>query len=260
MFYRREEITLSGKIAEIIHIQTNDQNSLTGANMRELSAILNEIKADPNKRGVILASDNEKFFCNGLDAENLLTTDRKDLIQEVGGIVKLFAEMIKFNKPLIAEVSGYAMGGGAVITIGCDFKYMLEGKARIAFTEILVGLPLPGSFVDRIKMCVTPKFWSEICLTGANYKAKEAKEIGLIDEVAIDRDELRKLSIKKLDSLVKLPMQAYQSTKDVINGAILAKLEQYEKETLESFSKPGVIETLLEAMLALKEKRRPNFN
>jgi enoyl-CoA hydratase/carnithine racemase len=168
--------------------------------------------------------------------------------------------MIKFNKPLIAEVSGYAMGGGAVITIGCDFKYMLEGKARIAFTEILVGLPLPGSFVDRIKMCVTPKFWSEICLTGANYKAKEAKEIGLIDEVAIDRDELRKLSIKKLDSLVKLPMQAYQSTKDVINGAILAKLEQYEKETLESFSKPGVIETLLEAMLALKEKRRPNFN
>lgn len=260
MFYKREVIELSGKKAEIIHIQTNDQNSLTGANMKALSEILHEVQNDPTKRGAIITSDNEKFFCNGLDAENLLSTPRERLIEEVGGIVILFGEMIKFNKPLIAEVPGYAMGGGAVITIGCDFKFMLDGKARIAFTEILVGLPLPGSFVDRIKTCVTPKYWSEICLTGTNYKAKEAKEIGLIDEVASSREELRKLSLKKLDSLIKLPMQAYQATKDVLNAPIIAKLDQYKKETLESFSQPGVIETLLEAMTALKEKRRPNFN
>jgi enoyl-CoA hydratase/carnithine racemase len=62
MFYKREVIELSGKKAEIIHIQTNDQNSLTGANMKALSEILREIQNDPLKRGAIITSDNEKIF------------------------------------------------------------------------------------------------------------------------------------------------------------------------------------------------------
>lgn len=260
MFYKREVVDLSGKEVEIINFQMNEQNSFTGENMRALSDILNEIKEDPKKRGVILASENPKFFCNGLDAENLLATPRDRLIEEVGGIVVLFGEMIKFDKPLIAEVSGYAMGGGAVVTVASDFKYMLDAKARIAFTEVLVGLPLPGSFIDRIKMCVTPKYWSEVCLTGNNYKAKEAQEIGLIDETAPNREELRKMVLKKMDSLVKIPMSAFRSTKNILNGATLAKLEEYKQETYTAFSQPGVIENLLEAMTALKEKRRPNFD
>ncbi|WCL49469.1 enoyl-CoA hydratase/isomerase family protein [Leptospira sp. GIMC2001] len=260
MFYNREVVELGGKKAEIITIQTNDQNSLTGANMKALTKILHEIQADPNIRGIVLASDNEKFFCNGLDAENLLSTPRDRLIEEVGGIVLLFGELIKFSKPIIAEVSGYAMGGGAVITVASDFKYMLDSKARIAFTEILVGLPLPGSFIDRIKGCVTPKYWGEVCLTGANYKANEAKEIGLIDDVAPNRAELRKMTLKKLEYLIKLPTSAYQSTKKVLNRELLSKLAVYEKETMDSFAIPGVIENLLEAMSALKEKRRPNLD
>lgn len=259
MFYKREVVELSGKNVEIINFQMNDQNSFTGENMIALSTILNEIKNDPTKHGVIIASENEKFFSNGLDAENLLATPREKLVEEVGGIVVLFGEMIKFDKPLIAEVSGYAMGGGAVVTVASDFKYMLDGKARIAFTEVLVGLPLPGSFIDRIRNCVTPKYWAEVCLTGANFKAKEAKEIGMIDDIAPTREELRKMTLKKMDALVKIPMSAYRSTKNILNGAIIAKLDAYKKETFDSFSQPGIVENLLEAMTALKEKRRPNF-
>jgi enoyl-CoA hydratase/carnithine racemase len=260
MFFKREVVELGGKKGEIIYFQTNDQNSLTGANMKELTSILREIQADPMKRGIILASENEKFFCNGLDAENLLATPREKLMEEVGGIVHLFGELVKFSKPILAEVSGYAMGGGAVITVASDFKFMLDGKSRIAFTEVLVGLPLPGSFIDRIRMCVTPKYWNEVCLTGANYKAKEAQEIGLIDEVAVSREELRKMTLKKLDSLMKIPTSAFQETKKILNGHIISKLDQYVKETMDSFSQPSVVDNLLEAMTALKEKRRPNFD
>jgi len=260
MYYKRETVELSGRQVEIIDFQMNEQNSFTGESMKALSTILNEIREDPKKRGAIFSSSNEKFFCNGLDAENLLATPKDRLLEEVGGIVHLFADLIQFDKPLIAEVSGYAMGGGAVVTVACDFKYMLEGKARIAFTEVLVGLPLPGSFIDRIKMCVTPKFWSEVCLTGASFKAKEAMEIGLVDGTAPTREELRKMTIKKMNQLVQIPSSAYRSTKNILNGQTIAKLEEYKKETYEAFSKTGVIENLLEAMAALKEKRRPNFD
>ncbi|MCZ8154790.1 MAG: enoyl-CoA hydratase/isomerase family protein [Leptospira sp.] len=257
MNYKREEITVSGGKAEIIHMQMNDQNSLTGSNMKELASILKEINSDTSKKGVIITSDNDKFFCNGLDAENLLATPKDRLLEEVGGIVLLFGELIKFDKPLIAEVSGYAMGGGAVITVACDYKFMLEGKARIGFTEVNVGLPLPGSFIDRIKMCVSARYWSEVCLEGQTYKAGEAKSIGLIDEVATSKEELRKFTLKKLDTLSKIPMTAFRSTKNMLNGVLLSKLDGYLKETILAFEQPGVTDNLLEAMTALKEKRRP---
>lgn len=89
MNYKREVIDIPNGKGEIIRFQMNDQNSLTGQNMRDLGEILNEIKADNSKRGVILTTDNPKFFCNGLDAENLLSTSRDKLIDEVGGIVIL---------------------------------------------------------------------------------------------------------------------------------------------------------------------------
>lgn len=258
-YFKRETIALSGKNVEIINLQMNDQNSFTADSMRTLGYIFEELKMREDIHGAILASENERFFCNGLDADNLLRTPRERLLEEVGGIVDLFATMIQFDKPLVAEVSGYAMGGGAVITVASDFKYMLDGKARIAFTEVLVGLPLPGSFIDRIRMCVTPRYWSEICLTGTNYKAKEAREIGLIDEIAQTREELRKMVLKKMDSLVKIPSSAFRSTKNILNGPTIARLDEYKMETHEAFSRPGVIENLMEAMTALKEKRRPNF-
>lgn len=259
MNYKREVINVPNGLGEIIKFQMNDQNSLTGSNMRELGEILNEIKADPEKRGVILTTDNPKFFCNGLDAENLLSTPREKLIEEVGGIVILFGELVKFDKPLITEVTGYSMGGGAVITVASDFKFMLDGKARIGFTEVNVGLPLPGSFADRIRMCVSARFWAEVCLEGKTYKAAEAKEIGLIDEIASTPEELRKLAVKKLETLSKVPLSAFRGTKNMLNGEIILKLAKYEKDTKTSFEAPGVVDNLLEAMSALKEKRRPNF-
>jgi enoyl-CoA hydratase/carnithine racemase len=259
MNFKREEITVSGGKAEIIHLQMNDQNSLTGANMKEFGKILNEIKEDPTKKGAIITSDNEKFFCNGLDAQNLLSAPRTNLLDEVGGIVILFGEIVQFDKPLIAEVTGHAMGGGAVITVGCDYKYMLDGKGRIGFTEVNVGLPLPGSFIDRIRMCVSARYWAEVCLEGKTFKGAEAKSIGLIDEIAPSTEDLRKLTLKKLDSLSKIPMTAYRSTKNMLNSVLIDKLAMYQKETLKAFEQPGVIENLLEAMTALQEKRRPNL-
>lgn len=259
MNYKREEIIVSGGKAEIIHMQMNDQNSLTGANMKELGKILADINQDPAKKGVIITSDNEKFFCNGLDADNLLSASRENLLNEVGGIVILFGEIVKFDKPLIAEVTGHAMGGGAVITVACDFKYMLDGKGRIGFTEVNVGLPLPGSFIDKIKMCVSARYWSEVCLEGKTFKGAEAKSIGLIDDIAPSPEDLRKVTLKKLDSLSKIPITAYRSTKNMLNSMLIDKLEVYERETIKAFEQPGVIDNLLEAMTALKEKRRPNL-
>lgn len=259
MNYFREKIELKNGCAEFIKIQTNEQNSLTRTNLIELEEILKEIQADESIRAAVLTSDNEKFFSNGVDAENILNTPRVKLTEEMGQIVLSFGQMLRFDKPLLAEVTGYAMGGGAVMTLACDFRYMLEGKGRIAFTEILVGLPLPLTFIERLRETVDPRCLNEMCLLGKLYKATEAKETNLINEVASTRIDLRKIVIKKLEEVMGIAPSAYRRTKQAMNKAVLSRFEENLTFTKKSLEDPIVVSNLLEAMTALKEKRRPKL-
>ncbi|MBS0619591.1 MAG: enoyl-CoA hydratase/isomerase family protein [Spirochaetes bacterium] len=258
MHFKLSDVGTGKKIARIVDIQTNDQNSLTRATLLELKSILDDTHKDEKYSALIFTSTNEKFFSNGLDAANVAQTPDDKLVEEVGEIVLFFGHLLQFDKPVITEVTGYAMGGGAVITVGSDYKYMLEGKARIAFSEVLVGLPLPGSFVDKIARTVEGRYLNEIC-AGENYKAAAAKTIGLVDDIAPDIEALRKLTLKKLDYLNRIPLSALMRTKQAINAPILERFEATLKHTHASFTTPVIVKNFREAMKALAEKRRPQY-
>ncbi len=259
MNYSRENIELKNGTAQIIKIQTNEQNSFTRDNLLEFENILEEIKKDDRIRAVVVSSDNPKFFSNGVDAENILNTPKERLAEEMGQIVFFFGHLLKFDKPLIAEVTGYAMGGGAVVTLACDFRYMLEGKARIAFTEVLVGLPLPISFIEKIHTTVDPRHINDMCLLGKTYKASEAKETNLINDTAETKEDLRKIVLKKLEEVMSIAPSAYRQTKQSILKPITDNVAKNLDHTRKSFEDPTVVANLLEAMTALKEKRRPKL-
>jgi enoyl-CoA hydratase/carnithine racemase len=257
MNYKRTLLPIGNSNAEIISFQTNDQNSLTKDNMTELGDILDEIKANDSVKGIIFTTDNPKFFSNGLDGETLLRTPREHLTEAVGGICILFGRILSFNKPIVTEVVGHAMGGGAVITTASDYKLMLDGGCRIAFTEVMVGLPLPGMFVNRIQELVKPEYINAVCLEATTFKGKEAKQVGLIDEIAVTREELRSIAIKKLESVFRFPITAIRSTKENMNRRTFRDFDFYLKEAAGWLDNPVIANNLLEAMKALSEKRRP---
>lgn len=259
MNFKLDTLDLSGGKARVITIQTNDQNSLTKATMIELGSILKEIAKDDTYKGAILTSDNPKFFSNGLDAETLLNTPPDEIVQAVGGICLLFGDMLRFDKPIVAEVTGHAMGGGAVMTMACDYKYMLETGCRISFTEIGFGLPLPGMFIYKIQQSVNPTKVNEICMEAAAYKGKEAKEVGMIDDTAATKEDLRKLSVKKLENIFRFPLSAVRYTKQNINQRALDDFDFHLKNSSDWLSVPVIRGNMLEAMAALKERRRPVF-
>jgi enoyl-CoA hydratase/carnithine racemase len=258
MYFKLSELGGNKKLTRVVDIQTNEQNSLTRASLKELMSIMDDTLRDEKFASLLFTSTNPKFFSNGLDASNVMATPDDKLAEEVGEIVLFFAHLLRFDKPVITEVTGYAMGGGAVITVGSDYKYMLEGKGRISFSEVLVGLPLPGSFIDKIARTVYPPFLNSVC-AGENYKAAEAKAIGLIDETAADTDGLRKLTLKKLDYLNRIPLSALRRTKQAINAPILERFDATLKHTYESFTTPIIVSNFRESMKALAEKRRPQY-
>lgn len=258
MHFKLSDSGKDKKLTRIIDIQTNEQNSLTRGTLLELKEILDDTLKDDKYASLMFTSTNPKFFSNGLDAANVLSTPDDKLVEEVGEIVLFFDHLLRFDKPVITEVTGYAMGGGAVITVGSDYKYMIDGKARISFSEVLVGLPLPGTFIDKIARTVLPPYVTTIC-AGENFKAPEAKAIGLIDEVAPDAEGLRKLSLKKIDYLNRIPLSALRRTKQAINAPILERFETGLKHTHESFTTEIIVKNFRESMKALSEKRRPQY-
>lgn len=245
------------KVAEIV-IQTNEENSLTFQTLKELQGILTRYHEDPVVRAVILSSENEKFFSNGVDAATIMNAPAERLATEMGQIVHFFNYLMGFDKPLLAEVSGYAMGGGAVITMASDFRFMLEGKSRISFTEVMFGLPLPGVFIDKLQITVLPHRLHEV-IYGGLYKATEAQAIGLIDEVADSRAELRRLVLRRAEQILRVPSSAFSGTKRSLHRALLERQEGHMEDMARNFERPEIKRNLLEAMSALREKRRPQF-
>ena len=136
---------------------------------------------------------------------------------------------------------------------------MLDSGCRIGFTEVMVGLPLPGMFVYKIQNTILPHKVNEVCLEATTYKGKEAKEIGFIDEIGASKEDLRKLSTKKLDSVFRFPISALRYTKQNLNRRALKDFDDFLKESLDWFSISVIRENLLESMRALKEKRRPKL-
>jgi len=258
MHFKLSTLGEGKKITQVVDIQTNEQNSLTRAALLEFKQLLDQSANDEKISSLLITSTNPRFFSNGLDAQNVVDTPDDRLGEEVGEIVHFFGHLLRFDKPVVAEVTGYAMGGGAVITVASDFKYMLDGKARISFSEVLVGLPLPGAFIDKIAQTIHPPFVNEMC-TGETYKAQEAKAIGLIDEVAPDAIALRKLALRKVDYLNRIPLSALRRTKQSINAKTLARFDETLKHTMESFATTIIIKNFRESMKALLEKRRPQY-
>lgn len=74
----------------------------------------------------------------------------------MAGIFEMFDSLMSFPKPLIAEVGGNAVGGGAIIAYTCDYRYMVDGKGRIGFAEPLVGLPITSVLIIRMRQIMIP--------------------------------------------------------------------------------------------------------
>ncbi len=256
--YHVEEKELKGGKTSFIGIQTNEQNSITRDQILELQSILTKLNEDASVKGIVIHSENEKFFCNGMDAKHISTTPQEKLAEEMGEIIKFFVFVSNIYKPLIAEISGYAMGGGAVLSLACDYRMMMTGKARISFTEVFFGLPLPGVLIEKTKMVVLPQHVNDV-IYGTNYKAEEAKEIGFIHEIANNKEDLRKLTIRKLETLYKFPLSAFQGTKESLHFHLSQYADAHMKALDKNFKTPIIQKNLMEAMNAFGEKRRPNF-
>lgn len=232
-------------------------NAFNRETLIELDSLLEEIRRDDQIKVVVIIGEGEKSFSTGLDLKETSTLDEaaaKSLI-ELGQ--SIFRKIENFEKPVIAAINGYALGGGLELTLACDMRIASE-NAKIGSTEVKLGL-FPGwGGTQRLPKILGKGRASELILTGGMIDAKEAERIGLVNKV-VPHDELTTTVSWTAGTIASNAPVAVREAKRLVKASFEVDITEGNKLEAEAIVKCLRTEDLKEGMKALFEKRNPQF-
>jgi enoyl-CoA hydratase len=176
------EISIEGPIAVISVRREAVLNALSSKVIAELTACAGELEISIDVRAVILTGAGEKAFVAGADIAEMqdLTPNQARAFAEMGGA--LGSSIETSEKPWIAAVNGFALGGGCELALACDFIHASD-QAKFGQPEVKLGV-IPGfGGTQRLARRVGVAKAKELCMTGDMIGAAEALRIGLADAV-----------------------------------------------------------------------------
>ncbi|MDG1267162.1 MAG: enoyl-CoA hydratase-related protein [Ilumatobacter sp.] len=202
----------------VVTLANGKVNPLSRELLRELCQVTVELAAD--LPGAVVLTGGERIFAAGADISQF---GGQEEAAEIGPLfhdaIGAFAALPRF---VIAAVSGYALGGGCELALGCDYR-IASDKAVFGQPEILLGIIPGGGGTQRLARVVGPSKAKEMCLTGRQVKADEALQIGLADEV-VAPSELHRRALALAAEVAKGALQAQAITKRVIDSGLSTSL------------------------------------
>jgi len=164
-----------------IRLDRPPMNALNVQVQEELRATAAEVAERTDVAAVVLYGG-EKVFAAGADVKEMATLTYTEMVDRSGALQSSFTAVAKIPKPVVAAVTGYALGGGCELALCADFRVCAD-DARLGQPEILLGV-IPGAGgTQRLPRLVGPARAKEIIFSGRFVGAEEALRIGLVDRV-----------------------------------------------------------------------------
>ena len=157
-------------------------NALNREAMSELSTAIDIVGADDKIKVLIITGTGERSFCAGADIRYVVNIDPIEAEKYATFIHNLLNKIENLEKPVIAAVNGYALGGGCELALACDIR-IASNNAKIGQTEVTVGIPPGWGGTQRLLRIVGPAKTKELIYTGKMITAEEAERIGLVNRV-----------------------------------------------------------------------------
>jgi len=222
----------------------------------ELAACWDDFAADPDLWVAVLTGAGDKAFCAGNDLKATATGGNKRGAP-ASGFAGLSARF-DLEKPIIAAVNGFAMGGGFETALSCDIVLASE-QAKFALPEVKVGFFAAASGVQRLSRYIGRLAAQEMMYTGRTILADEALSLGCVNAV-VPHDELMAKAMEKAEQLCSVSPSAVKATKRVLNDMYARDGVQasiaYSRDVLADLAKT---EDFKEGVNAFVEKRAPNW-
>jgi enoyl-CoA hydratase len=230
-------------------------NALSAKLTEELQSALIELDSD-KEIGCMIITGSEKAFAAGADIKEMQSKTYMDAYLD-DFITVAWEHISKIRKPIIAAVSGYALGGGCEIAMMCDFIIAAD-NAKFGQPEITIGT-IPGAGgTQRLTRFVGKSKAMEMCLTGRMMDAEEAERSGLVSRV-VPLSELMAEALKVASRIGELSRPSVLMAKESVNKAYEMTLSEGVKFERRLFHSTFATEDQKEGMAAFSEKRKPNF-
>lgn len=255
MKYDMIEVTQDGGVKTIKLDRPKALNALCTPMMKELAHALTAAQEDSSISCVILTGS-EKAFAAGADIKEMQDMNYIDVYKN-----DVFSDYhdatARFRKPIIAAVSGYALGGGCELAMMCDF-IIASDTAKFGQPEINLGV-MPGiGGTQRLTHAIGKAKAMDMCLTGRMMDAQEAERSGLVSRV-VPLDDLMPTAIEAAAKIASQSQPISMMTKETLNAAFEMPLSQGLRFERRLFQSMFTTDDQTEGMTAFVEKRKPHF-
>ena len=242
------------KVALIELNRPKELNALNLELMGELRDALKALDDDDSVRAIVLTG-NERAFAAGADIKQMAGKTAIDMYQ-----IDQFStwdQIKKTKKPIIAAVSGFALGGGCELTMHCDMIVASE-TAKFGQPEIKIGVMPGAGGTQRLTKAVGKALAMEMVLTGRFISADEALKAGLINKVVPVELYLEE-AVKMAEEVASLSPMAVQLAKEAVLASFNTTLDQGLILERKNFYLTFATEDQTEGMNAFVEKRKADF-
>lgn len=171
-----------------------------GANRQNLefadrmNQVLDEIQADTDIFSVIITSDDEKNFSQGVDVDwvgqRFNDQDFEAIKAFMYGMNRVFKRLLLFPVPVIAAINGHAFGNGAMLACACDFRFMRADRGYFCFPEVDINIPFLPGMIAFVRKAIPEYLFNDMKLSGRRLTARELAEHHVVVRACNDQEDL----------------------------------------------------------------------
>jgi len=232
-------------------------NAINSKMIEEINRVMDDLAADLSIKAIIITGGPD-CFCAGADIGEIININNIDAGYEFSRrIQKVFDQINYLPKPVIAAISGLALGGGCEMALACDLRLASE-KASFGVPEINIGV-IPGAGgTQRLPRILGVCKAKELLFTGERIDARQACQLGMVNRV-VPAAELMSETRQLAEKLVTKPPLALKMAKELVNTGMNMDLDSALKLEAHALAYLMVTADKNEGMSAFLEKRQPLF-
>jgi len=256
MAYENVLVETRGPVGLVTLNRPKQLNALSDDLMDELGAALSAFEQD-SAIGCIVITGGEKVFAAGADIGKMASWSYMDVYKS-DFITRNWETIRRIRKPVIAAVSGYALGGGCELVMMCDIVIAAE-TAKFGQPEVKLGI-IPGAGgTQRLPRAVGKAKAMELCLTGRMMDATEAERSGLVSRVVAPERVLDE-AIATAEKIAAMSLPVVMMIKESVNRAYEVPLAEGILFERRAFHSTFATSDQKEGMAAFVGKRPPHFS
>ena len=243
----------------ILYVTLNRPKQLNALNKEvfsEVENIFTELATKDEVKSIIITGSGEKAFAAGADIKEFAHFNVEEGKELSANGQRIFKIIETFNKPVIAAINGFALGGGLELAMSCHLR-VASDNARFGQPEVSLGVTPGYAGTQRLTQLIGKGKSMELLMTGAMIKANEALSLGLVNYVT-SQEELISKSEELLKTIMKQSPVAVAGVISCVDAFYKDGVDGFKTE-VEEFGKCFGTEDFKEGTDAFMNKRKANF-